>query len=311
MRVIVTGGTGLLGRALSIEMAGRGHEVIVLSRDPSRAADRLPAGVRAERWDARSAAGWGGLVDGHTAIVNLAGESIGGRWTAEGKARIRGSRLDAARAVAEAVRDAAEPPAVVVQQGGVGYYGPRGSEPLTEDAPAGTDFAARVVADAEAAIAPVAEIGTRLVLTRTAVVLAREADALRRLLLPFRLFAGGPLGSGRQIFPWIHVADQTAAMRMFVEDERARGAFNVIAPGAVTNAEFARTAGRVLGRPSFLPTPAPAIRLLLGDQATIVLDGQRPVPDRLTALGFTFRYPELEGALLDVAGSGASGPVAG
>ncbi len=297
MRILIAGGTGLIGRALCEELAAPGNDVIVLSRRPE-AANGLPAGVRAERWDGRSTEGWQGLVDGAGAIVNLAGENIGaGRWTAERKRRIRASRLDASRAVVEACEAASRRPAVLVQASAVGYYGPRGDEPVAEDEPPGDDFLAGVCRDWEAASVRVEELGVRRALLRTGIVLSTRGGALPRLLLPFHLFAGGPLGGGRQGFPWIHVSDEARAIRFLIESERARGPFNLAAPDPPDNRGFCRALGRVLRRPSWLPAPAFALRLLLGEMSTLILDGQRAVPKRLLQEGFEFRFVDAEAAL--------------
>ena len=300
MRVIITGGTGLIGRALAADLASDGHEIIVLSRDPSRAGG-LPAGVRAARWDGRSGSGWSALADGAGAIVNLAGENLAaGRWSDERKRRIRESRANAGRAVVEAVAAAGRKPGVVIQASAVGYYGPRGEEEVTEGTPPGGDFLARVCVAWEASTAPVEEQGVRRAIIRTGIVLSLRDGALPRLLLPFRFFVGGPLGSGRQWFPWIHLADEVAAIRFLIENEAARGPFNLAAPDVVTNATFARTVGRVLGRLAFIPIPAFALRLALGDLASTLLTGQRAVPTRLLQQGFTFRFPTPEAALRDL-----------
>jgi uncharacterized protein (TIGR01777 family) len=300
MRVVITGGTGLIGRALAADLAADSHEVILLSRAPGRVAG-LPAGVRAAGWDGQTAAGWGPLADGAQAIVNLAGENLGaGRWTAERKRRIRASRLNAGQAVVEAVRAAGRAPRVVVQSSAVGYYGPQGDQELAEGAPPGNDFLARLCVEWEASTAPVEAMGVRRVVIRSGVVFHASDGALPRMLLPFKLFVGGPLGSGRQWLSWMHIADEVAAIRFLIEKEEAAGAFNLAAPHPLTNAEFGRVVGRVLGRPAWIPAPAFALRLVLGEMATMVLDGQRAVPRRLLALGFAFRFPEAEAALRDL-----------
>jgi uncharacterized protein (TIGR01777 family) len=300
MRVIITGGTGLIGRALAADLAADGHEVILLSRTPGRVTG-LPAGARAEGWDGRTAAGWGPLADGAQVVVNLAGENLGAaRWTAERKRRIRDSRLNAGQAVVLAVQAAAKPPRVVVQSSAVGYYGPQGDQELAEEAPPGSDFLARLCVEWEASTAPVEALGVRRVVIRSGVVLHASDGALPRMLLPFKLFVGGPLGSGRQWLSWLHVADEVAAIRFLMEKEEAAGAFNLATPHPLTNAEFGRAVGRVLGRPAWLPAPAFALRLALGEMATVVLDGQRAVPRRLLDMGFAFRFPEAEAALRDL-----------
>ena len=302
MRTIITGGTGVIGRALASDLARDGHEVVLLSRAPERARG-LPAGVRAERWDARTARGWGGLADGAAAIVNLAGESLAaGRWTPERRRAIRDSRMQAGQAVVEALRAVERQPGVLIQSSAVGYYGARVDEELTEATPRGDDFPASVCVAWEASTAAVEQLGVRRAVIRTGIVFSRAGGALPRFLMPFRFFAGGPLGSGRQWHPWIHIADEVAAIRFLMDDTRADGVFNLTAPRPITNAELSHLLGRLLGRPSFVPAPAFALRLAMGDMSTIVLDGQRALPHRLTALGFTFRFPDPESALRDLLG---------
>jgi len=306
-RILITGGTGLIGRRLVAELAGAGYEVIVLSRNPARATG-LPTGARAERWDGRTAAGWGGLADGSLAIVNLAGENLAGqgflpaRWTPERKALIRNSRLDAGAAVLAAVTAARAKPRVVVQASGIGHYGFRGDEVLTEADGPGDDFLAQLTVAWEASTAAVTEQGVRHVSIRTGVVLSPDEGALKQLLLPFKLFVGGPMGSGRQGFSWIHPADEVGAIRFLIENEAAQGPFNLCAPQPLTNAEFARVLGRVLGRPSWLPVPGFALKLALGEVATMVLEGQKALPKKLLDLGFRFRFPDAESALRDLLG---------
>jgi len=308
MRVVITGGTGLIGRALFANLAADGHEVIVLTRSTERARN-LPDGVRAERWDARTVEGWGRLADGAGAIVNLAGASVAGegffptRWTEEQRRVIRESRLNSSRAVVKAVAQAEQKPRVVIQASGVGYYGYRGGEPLAEDAEPGDDWAARFTAEEwEPSTAPVEEMGVRRVVVRTGVVLSTEDGALPRLLLPFRLFVGGPMGSGDQWYSWIHLEDQARALRFLIENEEARGAFNITAPNPATNGELAKLIGKVMGRPSFIPVPGFAMRLAFGEVADVVLKGQRAVPKRLLDLGFEFQFPAAEAALKDLLG---------
>ena len=307
MRAIITGGAGFIGRSLAANLAAAGYEVVVLSRDPQKAAG-LPAGVRAERWDGRTAAGWGPLADGARAIVNLAGENLAGRgflpdrWTPERKQLIRQSRLDAGHAVVEAVKAARVKPQVVIQSSGIGYYGTRVDRVLTEVDGTGDDFLARLTVEWEASTAPVALLGVRHMSIRSGVVLSPTDGALYRLLLPFKLFAGGPMGSGRQGFSWIHPADETAAICFLIESFEASGAFNLCTPEPLTNAEFGTAIGAVLGRPLWLPAPAFALKLALGEVASMVLEGQRAVPQRLLDLGFKFRFPDAESALRDLLG---------
>jgi len=311
MRVIITGGTGLVGSLLTASLAADDHEVIQLSRDPARKArpDRLP-GVRVERWDGRTAEGWGPLADGADVIVNLAGESISGsglipaRWTAERKRLILESRLNAGRAVVAAVQAARQKPKLLIQQSAVGHYGFRGDEPITETASAGADFLAKVTVDWEQSTLPVEALGVRRVIVRTGLrLLSGPGGFLRPLLLIFNLLAGGPMGSGRQYWPWIHPADEVKAMRFLMTDAQATGVFNFTGPNPVTNREFVRVFGRVLGRPAIMPAPAFALRLVLGELAdALILNGQRALPQRLLERGFQFKYTTLEPALRNVLG---------
>lgn len=296
MRVVITGGSGLIGRALARDLAG-GHEVILLSRDPDRV-EGLPPGVRAARWDGRTGQGWASLLSGETAIVHLAGESVAqGRWTAAKKRRIRDSRVISGQAVMDALRQAPVKPRVLVQASAVGYYGGRGDEVLPEDAPPGGDFLAAVCQEWEASTAEAESLGVRRAVARTGIVLAPEGGALPAMSLPFKMMIGGRLGDGRQWFPWIHRDDEVGALRFLIEREDARGAFNLTAPHPVTNRELTRTLARVLGRPAVLPVPALALRLAVGEMAGSLLQGQRAVPSRLLELGYTFRWPDLESAL--------------
>ena len=302
MKVIVSGGSGLIGRALVESLAADGHQATVLSRSPERLRE-LPEGVTAAGWDARSAEALTPLIAGADAVVHLAGAGIAdGRWSDERKRRIRDSRVHSSAAMAAAIKAAEPRPSVFLQGSAVGFYGPRGDETLTEDSAPGDDFLARVCLEWEAASAAVEELGVRRAALRTGVVLAREGGALPKMLLPFKLFAGGPAGSGRQYMPWIHIADEVGAIRFLLESPEGRGPFNLTAPEPLTNKEFSRVLGRVLGRPSFMPAPAFALRLALGEMSKILLEGQRALPRRLEQAGYRFKYPSLEEALTALLG---------
>lgn len=309
MRVIVSGGTGLIGRALTESLVSDGHQVIILSRAPERATG-LPQSARIEKWDGKTSSGWGKLADGADAIANLAGESIGGenmialitkRWTPQRKRIIRESRVHAGQAVMQAIEQASQKPHVLIQASAVGYYGLRGDEEITESTPPGSDELSRICVDWEATTAEAERMGVRRVVIRTAgVVMSTKGGALPFMLLPFKLFVGGPLGSGQQWFSWIHIQDEVRAIRFLMDNANAKGAFNLCAPHPIRNAELSRMLGQVMRRPSFLPTPAFAMKLLLGEKATLVLDGQRQLPKRLLELGFEFRFPTVETALRDL-----------
>ncbi|MEA4857356.1 MAG: TIGR01777 family oxidoreductase [Solidesulfovibrio sp.] len=305
MRVVIAGGTGFIGRALVRSLTDDGHEAVVLSRTAS--GHRSRPGVTFAPFDGRTATGWGHLLDGAGALVNLAGENIAsGYWTRARKGRLRDSRLFAGQAVMEALSGVAAPPAVLVQGSATGYYGDRGELPTDESAPCGQGFLAGLARDWEASTAGAEALGIRRVVARTAVVLGAGGGALPRMLAPYRYFLGGPLGSGRQYFPWIHLHDEVAAIRFLLDEPRASGPFNLAAPGAVSQDELAGALGRALGRPSFLRVPEAALRLLLGEMGReLFLSGVRAVPAKLSALGFVFRHPSLGAALADLlAGAG-------
>ncbi|HEX6384399.1 MAG TPA: TIGR01777 family oxidoreductase, partial [Anaerolineae bacterium] len=222
------------------------------------------------------------------------------RWTSEKKRRIRQSRIDAGNAVVEAVAAATNKPAVVIQASGVDYYGNRGDEVLTEESAPGDTFLASVALDWEGATAPVEGMGVRRVVTRSGIVLSMEGGALPSTVLPFKLFVGGPLGSGRQWWPWICIRDEVRAIRFLIENESASGPVIVCTPNPLRNKDFARVIGQVMGRPSFMPVPAFALKLALGEVADTVLHSRRTIPEKLQELGFTFLYPELKAALEDL-----------
>ena len=298
MRVLVTGGTGLIGSALVRSLLEDDSEVVVLTRSPERTQAAVPSDVRLQKWDGVSTDGWGHLASDVDAIVNLAGEGIAdGRWTAARKERIRESRINAGMALVAAIGEAETKPKVLIQSSAVGFYGPRHDETLTEDASPGTDFLAQVCFDWEASTAAVEQMGVRRPVIRTGVVLSAKGGAFPRMALPFKLFAGGPLGSGKQYFPWIHIDDEVGAIRFLLENESASGPYNLTAPGPPRNSEFVRELGRVMGKPSLLPTPSFALKTIFGEMSTVLLDGQRAVPARLQEDGYEFLFGDAVAAL--------------
>jgi uncharacterized protein (TIGR01777 family) len=297
MNIVIAGGSGFLGRPLAAALAGDGHTIVVLTRGTG--AQRGHTRSRSVAWTPNGAIGsWAAEIDGAGAVVNLAGESIAAtRWTAEQKQRILDSRLEATRSLVAAIRSAAAPPSVFVSGSAVGYYGPLGDEVATEETPAGSDFLARVCQQWEAEAMRAAD-RTRVVCVRTGIVLEKDGGALPQMLPPFRLGAGGRVGSGRQYWPWIHRDDWVALVRWAIETPAASGALNATAPHPVTNAVFARALGRAMHRPSVLPAPAFALRLMLGEMAdALLLSGQNAVPQKAQRGGFSFRYAEVDHAL--------------
>jgi uncharacterized protein (TIGR01777 family) len=295
-----------MGRAVAADLAKDGHEVILLSRNPVQVSG-LPAlrNVRAERWDGKTANGWGQLVNGSTAILNFAGENIGippiPWWLPGRRQRIRESRVNSGRAIVQAVQNATEKPFVVIQASGINYYGLRGDQITTEKDSAGNDFAAQVCIDWEKATVDVESMGVRRVIIRTAPNLTYQGGILFFLALPFRLFTGGPIGGGKQWFSWIHTIDQVRALRFLIENENARGVYNVSAPDPKTNADFGKLIARVLHRPYWFPVPAFVMRLIFGELGdSLVLGSQRVLPQRLQQAGFQFKFADAEMALRDI-----------
>jgi uncharacterized protein len=300
MKIVIAGGSGFLGTALSRELTGHQHAVTILTRQQNPP-HRLP-GVAYTHWTPNGQSGpWATALDGADAVVNLAGESIAAkRWSAAQKEKLRQSRLLATRSLTAAVREIARPPWVLISGSAVGYYGDRGTETITEVSPPGHDFLAQLAREWEAAADEIAHL-TRVALIRTGIVLDKHEGALPRMLPPFKMFVGGPLGAGTQYMPWIHRDDWVRIVAWALSHEGARGPLNATAPNPVTNAEFSKALGRALHRPSLLPAPAFALRLMLGEMAdALLLGGQRALPVRATDLGFSFRYAVIDEALENV-----------
>ena len=251
--------------------------------------------------------GWEKLLTDMDVVVNLSGEGIGNkRWTALQKKKILSSRIQAGKAIIDAIKvvskNADKFPKTLVQVSAIGYYGPSRDEEIVETTSPGKDFLARVCVDWENSTKEAEDFGIRRIIIRTGLVLSKGGGVLARILLPFRLFAGGPIGSGKQWYSWIHIRDEVEAIRFLVESESASGAYNLTAPNPLTNAEFGRQAAKALHRPYWLSAPAAALRLALGEMSTLVLDGQKVLPKRLVEAGFQFNYTNLDSALQELVG---------
>ncbi len=294
MRIVVAGGSGFLGGALVRAWRDDGHEVKVLTRHPA-SVDDVP-------WSPQPSGGdWRSTLEGAGAVVNLAGEGIADeRWTEARKAAILSSRVAATRALAHAILECEKPPRIFISASAVGYYGPHADEPLTEESAPGSDFLARVCQSWERKTDAAAGIA-RIVFLRTGVVLARDGGALPKMALPFRFFAGGRLGSGRQYVSWIHRADWVEMVRWALRTD-VSGPLNLTAPAPVTNGEFTRALGAAMHRPTLLPVPAIALQVMLGKEFAdaLLLGGQRVRPARAERLGFQFRFATIESALQDI-----------
>jgi len=297
MRAIITGGTGFIGRALVAELREHGWEIVVLSRNPGKVAEAFGAGVIGMPMDNGD---WPDLLGPETAVVNLAGENIAGRWTGSKKTRIRESRGTAGKRIVQAVQKSGSLPAVVIQASAVGYYGPCGNTPVDEYAPSGTGFLAEVCRQWEASTATLEAMGGRRCLIRTGMVLG-DGGALGRMLPPFKAYMGGPPGSGSQGVSWIHLADEVGAIRFLMENASTNGPYNLTAPSPVNFRKFAQALGGVLKRPYKVPVPPFALRMLYGEMADeVLLSGQLALPRRLEKAGYSFRFPGLSDALRDI-----------
>ena len=306
MKAVVAGGTGVIGRALIADLAGAGYEITVLSRNPDKHPSFMPDGVVFEPWDGSTVGAWARSVDGADVVVNFAGENLAGegflpaRWTNDKKRRLRQSRIDSGKAIVEAIATAQLKPKVLVQSSAIGYYGPRGDEPILESEPTGDDFLAAIAVAWEACTEAVESLGVRRVIIRTGLIQTLESGPLARMYLPYKLYGGIYFGNGRQYWSWIHLNDEIRAIRFLMENEQARGAFNLTAPNPVTCRDYGKILGKVMGRPSYMPVPGFALKLVIGEVATIVLDGQKVLPKKLEELGFSFQFAELEQALRNV-----------
>jgi uncharacterized protein len=301
MNVTVTGATGLIGTAIVNALLERGDAVTVLSRDPERARAAL-GDVEAHAWQPLQEPAPAAALSGRDAVVHLVGENVAQRWTDESRRAIHGSREVGTRNLVAGIGAAEPRPAALVSASAVGYYGPRGDEPVTEDAAPGDDFLAGVCVAWEREASGAAGHGLRVAILRTGVVLDPEGGALARMLPFFRLGIGGPVAGGHQYLSWIHADDVVGLYLAAVGDAAWHGPINATAPEPVTNRDFSRALGRALHRPAFAPVPGLAVRALYGDMAEIVSTGQRAVPTRALERGYAFRHTDLERALRDAVG---------
>ena len=299
LRVAIPGGTGLIGTRLVGELLDRGHEPIVLTRSPERSRDRFP-GIGVRRWSPEDSGDNCAPFDDADAIVNLAGAPIdAGRWTVERKDRIRDSRVNGTRRVVRCAASGSRRAEVLVAGSAVGYYGSRGDACLDEGTAGGTGFLADVCEALEREAEAASDLGMRVIRLRTGVVLSAEGGALEKISRPFRFGLGGRLADGRQWFSWIHMADLVRMIVHCLETRSISGAVNAVSPNPVSNADFTKTLGDVLGRPAVLRVPGPVLRLAIGELADALLSSQRAVPDRLLRDGFSFEFPDLRQALED------------
>jgi uncharacterized protein len=293
MNIMITGGTGLIGQALSRSLLSDGNHVWVLTRGKPEDMPVTP-GLTWVHWDGRTTDGWGGLVSQMQAIVNLAGASLAHwPWSKRRKHILVQSRINAGRAITEAIQQASPPPQVLLQVSGINHYGLRG-QVADEDTPPGDDFLARLTVDWEQATLPVEQSGVRRCVLRLAVVLDKKDGLFPLVALPVRLFVGGRLGSGKQIFPWVHLEDLVGVMRYLLAHENCKGAYNLIAPEVVDIDHFIRKLAITSRRPFWFHVPAFLIRLLLGEMSVLLLEGRGAIPSRLLAEGYQFKFEDSE-----------------
>jgi uncharacterized protein (TIGR01777 family) len=305
MKILVIGATGLIGRGLCRSLTDDGHTIVALSRSPGKPAGLAVAEVH--QWDSEAGGPPEAALNGVDAVANLAGEPIvARRWSDEQKKLIRDSRVVTTRKLVEGLRSLNHKPGVLVGGSAVGFYGDRGDEQLVETSSPGGGFMSEVCQEWESEAARAAALGIRVVQVRTGVVLSRKGGALQKMLPPFKLGVGGPLGSGRQWFPWIHIDDIVGIIRHAILTSSLAGPVNGAAPQAVNNAEFTRELGRVLHRPAFLPVPEVALRLLMGEMSEVLFVSQRVVPEAALASGYEFKFPLLAPALEELLGASKS-----
>jgi hypothetical protein len=298
MKVLITGGTGLIGKPLTRELISDGHSVILLSRS----AVDLPVeqGITAVKWNGKTPEGWSGLMKEVDAVVNLAGENIGRfPWTETRKRKFRDSRVSAGRVLSDAIKDSHVRPQVFIQASAVGFYGPRSAEEIDELAEPGTDFSSKLCVDWENSSKVIDDLGIRRVIIRTGIVLAKKGGILKKMSLPAKMLFGGRLGNGRQGISWIHLEDEVAAIKYLLVNPSAQGVFNFCAPVPVSNEEFMKDIAAALHRPYWFHVHEKLIKLVLGEMSTLLLDGQFAVPRRLLSLGFNFKFNAVKPALED------------
>ncbi len=300
-KIVITGATGLIGKKLSAELSRMGYHIIVFSRNSRRAKEVLSEYYEYVEWDFQNSEKWKDKISDSEAVIHLAGTNLfGRRWNDKFKEEILASRRETTKSIADVIKESSNRPSIFISASGVGYYGDGGDKILTEDSPAGNDFLAEVCKVWESEAAEVERVGVRRVSIRTGIVLSLEDGALKRMLLPFKLFIGGQLGNGKQWFPWIHIDDIVGIYIHSLHNENLVGAINAASPDICTMNEFAKTLGKVLRRPSWFPVPKFALKFAIGEAGDVVLMSQRVSVDKLLKSGYKFKFENLEEALRDL-----------
>ncbi|MEO1466841.1 MAG: TIGR01777 family oxidoreductase [Cyanobacteria bacterium J06633_1] len=303
MKIAITGATGLVGSRLVEQLKQLGHQILIFTRNPSKARQLFRAStfsnLEVVQYQPQESGAWQQSVSGCDAVVNLAGEPIAERWSPQQKEKIMASRQLGTRKLVEAIAMAEQKPQVLVSGSAIGYYGTSETAAFEESSGAGTDFLAQVCQNWEAEAQKVTEHGVRLVIVRIGIVLA-NGGALGKMIGPFKMFAGGPIGSGKQWFSWIHRDDLVNLIVQGIENQAMSGTYNATAPNPVRMGKLCQTLGEVMNRPSWLPVPDFVLELMLGDGAIVVLEGQQVLPKQTQAMGFSYKYAELKPALADI-----------
>jgi hypothetical protein len=299
MKILITGGTGFVGKHLTSRFVREGYEVTILSRSP-KGSGEVPKGTSYLIGDPTRKGPWQEAIPNHDVIINLAGASIFRRWSDEYKKLIRESRVSTTRNIVEGIPSNPRGPIAFFSTSAVGYYGFYGDEELDEESPPGNDFLARLAIEWEKEALKAKEKGARVIITRFGIVLGEKGGALGQMIPLFKKFIGGPIGSGQQWFSWVHIKDLAEAFVFLIEHPEISGPVNVCSPNPVKNKDLARVLGKALHRPSFMPAPGFMIKLVLGEFGSVILEGQRVLPRRLLKKGFTFQYPDIDKALQSI-----------
>jgi uncharacterized protein (TIGR01777 family) len=296
MKILITGGTGFVGAQLTSRFIQDGHEVTILSRSAKRSGE-VPQEISYLQGDPTHKGPWQEAIKSHEAVINLAGASIFAKWTEEHKKAIRESRVSTTRNIVEGIPSHPPKQFTLFSTSAVGYYGFCGDEELTEESPNGNDFLARIASEWEREALKAKEKGARVVITRFGIVMGEKGGALSQMIPLFKKYIGGPIGSGKQWFSWVHIKDLSEAFAFLIKHPEVSGPVNVCAPNPVRNKDLAKALGKVLRRPSFMPAPGFMVKLVLGEFGSVILKGQRVIPKRLLDSGFAFQYPDIEKAL--------------
>ena len=299
MRILISGGTGMIGKQLVARLHESGHELWVLTRS-GKGGNGLPR-VKMIQWDGSSLGQWSEFVSQVDAIINLAGENIGSkRWSVRRKNLIVDSRVNAGKILTEAITKANKYPKVFIQASAIGFYDKNSVDRMIEESTISNDFLANICKKWEASSLEVESMGIRRIVIRTGVVLSKDEGALNRMLMPFNFFVGGPIGNGNQMISWIHPSDEISAIQFLLENEKTRGVYNLTAPYPASNANLGKNLAKIMNRPYWIPVPAFILRFLLGEMSTLVLDGQTVIPKRLIDAGFSFKFEKIEDALINL-----------